>query len=189
MEELLKTFMSQMNHQFSLLTKEIHEIKDGVASLEGRMDKLEGKVDTLEGRIDKLEGRITALEENQSKLIKNQNELKQTINQHATEFRSHFKKIEEELKQHREAFNIYAADLSSVKTNVEYLSGKTGVHDMKINNIEKSSKYNLLFPLPLFFISCFKIKLLQSSLKKIRFLHFQKNYWYNKGEIKQLYEQ
>ncbi|MBO1511921.1 hypothetical protein [Metabacillus bambusae] len=112
MEELLESFMSQMNQQFALLSKGIGELKD---SLDGRMDSLERRMDSLEGRMDKLE--------------KNQENLVLTVKQNATEFRSHFVKIESELEQHRDAFKI--------KTDVEFLSGKTGIHDTKINNIEK----------------------------------------------------
>jgi hypothetical protein len=81
MEELLKSFMSQMNQQFALLSKEIVELKESVNRIEGRM-----------------------------------------VKQNASEFRSHFVKIETELEQHRD---------------IEFLSAKTGIHDTKINNIEK----------------------------------------------------
>ena len=113
MEELLNSFMSQMNQQYALLSKGIGELK---VSLEGRMVSLEGRMDKLE---------------------KNQENLALTVKQNATEFRRHFVKIETELEQHRDAFKIYAADLNKVKTDVELLSGKTGIHDTKINNIEK----------------------------------------------------
>lgn len=116
MEELLNSFMGQMNQQFALLSKGIGELKDSVHRLEGRMDSLEGRMDKLE---------------------KNQENLTLTVKQNATEFRSHFVKIETELEQHRDAFKIYAADINKVKTDVEFLSGKTGIHDTKINNIEK----------------------------------------------------
>jgi hypothetical protein len=46
-------------------------------------------------------------------------------------------KIETELEQHRDAYKIYATDLNKVKIDIEFLSGKTGIHDTKINNIEK----------------------------------------------------
>jgi chromosome segregation ATPase len=113
MEELLKSFMSQINQQCALLSKEIGELKE---SLEGRMDRLEGRMEKLE---------------------KNQENLALTVKQNATEFRSHYVKIETELEQQRDAYKIYATDLNKVITDIEYLSGKTGIHDTKINNIEK----------------------------------------------------
>jgi chromosome segregation ATPase len=165
LEELLKTFMNQIEQKFSQLSKDIVELKQGVTRIEGRMDsfegkmekfegrmdRLDGKMEKLEGRMDRLEGKIgnlegrmdnlevgmVNLEGRQLNLENNQQDLNLSVQHYASEFRSHFGKIETELKQNRDAFKIYAVDLHHVKTDVEFLSGKTGIHDTKINNIEK----------------------------------------------------
>ena len=144
MEELLKTFMEQMNTQFSQLSNkvdhlatDITELKEGVSRLEVRMDRLENRMDGLETKVDGLEARMDKLENRQLNLEKNQQGFTLSLERYATEFRSHFKKVEDELVQHRDAFKIYSTDLNSVKAGVEFLSGKTGVHDTKINYLEK----------------------------------------------------
>ena len=55
------------------------------------------------------------------------------LNNMLTEFRNQIQKIEEELVQRRDALKV-SEDVNYVKVGVEFLSGKTGVHDMKLNS-------------------------------------------------------
>lgn len=108
--------------------------------MDTQFSKLSDKVDHLATEIGELKQAVSSLETRQLQLEKNQQGLALSVECYATEFRSHFKKIEDELVQHWDAFKIYSLDVNSVKVGVEYLSSKTGVHDMKLNDLEKRIK-------------------------------------------------
>ncbi len=115
MEEILKGFMDhfdkKMNHfdkKLDYLSKDVTDVKDGLSRIETRIDSLEIRMDSLETRMDNLETKVEDM---------------------ASEFRSHFVKIESELEQHR--------DLNDVKSGLMFLSSKVGIHDTKINMIEE----------------------------------------------------
>ena len=91
---------------------------------------VEERFESIDKRFESFDRRFTNLEKSQQQLVT-------TIENQASEFRSHFVKIETELDQHREAFSIYAADVHKIRTDIDYLSSKTGIHDTKLNNIEK----------------------------------------------------
>jgi chromosome segregation ATPase len=126
----LQAFMEQMNLQFSELSSNVNKLAEGMNRVEARLDNIEVRLDKVETRLDNIELRLDKLEERQDKV-----EL--TLQHVGSEFRSHFVKIENELEQNRDMFKIYAADLHHLKTDVEFLSAKTGIHDTKLNNIEK----------------------------------------------------
>lgn len=59
------------------------------------------------------------------------------IQQVSTKMRSHFKQLEKKIDQHHDAFQIVSNELKSVRIDIEYLTGKTGKHEMEIYHLKK----------------------------------------------------
>ncbi|MBO2534236.1 hypothetical protein JGZ98_00070 [Rummeliibacillus suwonensis] len=64
-------------------------------------------------------------------------DLQLELRNNQTENRSHFKHIESRLEQQQHTFQIVADELKNVKIDIDYLSQKTGIHDMEINNLKR----------------------------------------------------
>ncbi|MBM7605364.1 septation ring formation regulator EzrA [Metabacillus crassostreae] len=130
MEELLKAFMKSIDSKFTTMEGKFESIDKRFANVEEKFESIDRRFANVEEKFESIDRKFTKLENNQQHIIT-------TIENHASEFRSHFVKIETELEQHREAFSIYAADVHKIRTDIDYLSSKTGIHDTKLNNIEK----------------------------------------------------
>lgn len=118
MDKVLQ-FMISIEKKLDHISNDVHDIKDGIVRLEGRMEHLETRVDSLETRIDNLETKIDNM---------------------TTEFRSHFVKIETELEQHRGAFKVYEMNVNDLKSGVNHLSSQMGIHDTRIKVMEERLK-------------------------------------------------
>lgn len=125
MEKVLQ-FMTSIEKKLDHISKDVHDVKDGIVRLEGRMDNLESRMEAIDGRMEHLETRMDNLETK--------------VDNMTSEFRSHFVKIETELDQHRGAFKVYEMNLNDLKSGVYHLSSQMGIHDTRIKVMEERLK-------------------------------------------------
>jgi len=144
MEELLKSFMNHIDKKFEQIDKKFEQIDKRFEQIDKRFEQIDKRFEQIDKRFNTVDGKLNSITEEVkdlksgfARLERRQSALEENLNNFATESRSHFKKVEEELEQHRDAFKIYSLDLNRVKTDVDYLSSKTGIHDTKLNYIEK----------------------------------------------------
>jgi len=126
-------FMISIEKKLDHISKDVHDVKDGIVRLEGRMDNLESRMETIEGRMEHLEKRVDSLETRMDNL-------ETKVDNMTTEFRSHFVKIETELEQHRGAFKVYEMNVNDLKSGVNHLSSQMGIHDTRIKVMEERLK-------------------------------------------------
>ncbi|TXC85944.1 hypothetical protein FS935_19140 [Metabacillus litoralis] len=98
------------------------------------MKSIDSKFMTIEEKIESLSNDISELKKNISNLENNQQHLATTNENQSSEFRNHFIKLENTLEQQRESFH---KNINKLSIDIDYLSSKTGIHDTKLNNIEK----------------------------------------------------
>jgi chromosome segregation ATPase len=104
----------ELEETLKQILNELKNLKEGQDRIEVRVDKLDGKVDKIEEKVDKLELKVDTL---------------------SSELRSNFKFINDKLDEHRKVFEVVSDEIKGVKVDIEYLSSKTGRHDMELNNI------------------------------------------------------
>ncbi|GGK22619.1 hypothetical protein GCM10010965_14410 [Caldalkalibacillus thermarum] len=51
-----------------------------------------------------------------------------------------FRHLETKLDQHQKVFGVVADKVRNIEYSIDFLSEKTGKHDMKINSIQKTLK-------------------------------------------------
>jgi hypothetical protein len=105
-------------------------LKEELQPIHDRLGKLE------EGQL-RLEQNQKRLEERQQCLEENQLRLEEKLDNFIIETRSHFKKVEDELEQHRHMFNKW----KNIEIDIDYLSAKTGKHDIEINKLKKKLEF------------------------------------------------
>jgi exonuclease VII large subunit len=88
-------------------------------------------------RLARLEEGQLRLEQNQQRLEERQQRLEEKLDNFIIETRSHFKKVEDELEQHRRMFNKW----KNIEIDIDYLSAKTGKHDIEINKLKKKLEF------------------------------------------------
>lgn len=144
MEELLRSFMNhidkkfeEINQRFEQIDQKFEKIDQRFEQIDKRFEQIDQRFNVVDGKLSNLTSEVKDVKTGFARLERRQSALEESLNNFATESRSHFKKVEEELEQHRDAFKIYSSDLNRVKTDVDYLSSKTGIHDTKLNYIEK----------------------------------------------------
>ena len=119
-------FMISIEKKLDHISNDIHDVKDAIVRLEGRMEHLEIRMGSLETRVGSLETRMDNLETK--------------VDNMTTEFRSHFVKIETELEQPRGAFKVYEMNVNDLKSGVYHLSSQMGIHDTRIKVMEERLK-------------------------------------------------
>jgi chromosome segregation ATPase len=97
----------ELEEALKQILNELKNLKEGQDRIEVRVDKLDGKVDKLELKVDTL----------------------------SSELRSNFKFVNDKLDEQRKVFEVVSDEIKGVKVDIEYLSSKTGRHDMELNNI------------------------------------------------------
>lgn len=137
MEELLRSFMNHIDKKFEEINQRFEQIDQKFEKIDQRFEQIDQRFNVVDGKLSNLTSEVKDVKTGLVRLERRQSALEENLNNFATESRSHFKKVEEELEQHRDAFKIYSSDLNRVKTDVDYLSSKTGIHDTKLNYIEK----------------------------------------------------
>ena len=137
MEELLRSFMNHIDKKFEEINQRFEQIDQKFEKIDQRFEQIDKRFNEVDGKLNNLTNEVKDVKTGFARLERRQSALEESLNNFATESRSHFKKVEEELEQHRDAFKIYSSDLNRVKTDVDYLSSKTGIHDTKLNYIEK----------------------------------------------------
>jgi chromosome segregation ATPase len=108
----LKTDVSGLKQGQGRLETDVSGLKTDVSGLKQGQGRLETKVDRIETKVDRL----------------------------TTELRSNFKFTNDKLDEHRQVFDVVSDGLKGLKIDVEFLSSKSGVHDMEINNIKNKLK-------------------------------------------------
>ncbi|MEO2077620.1 MAG: hypothetical protein ABGX20_19980 [Bacillus sp. (in: firmicutes)] len=83
MEELLKQMMNQMHLQFEKINKGFEQIDQQFIGINQRLDRVENSIQAL----------------------------KDTVENNASEFRSHFKHIENKLENHDRMFDVVAEEM------------------------------------------------------------------------------
>ncbi|BDG46550.1 hypothetical protein [Parageobacillus sp. KH3-4] len=150
-QELIELFRSVLKEELQPVHEQLARLEEGQQRLEEnqlrleerqqrleeRQQRLEERQQRLEERQQRLEERQQRLEEQQQRLEERQQRWEEKLDNFIIETRSHFKKIEEELADHRRMFELLSNDWRSAKIDIEYLSAKTGKHDMEIHQIKK----------------------------------------------------
>ncbi|OAT74597.1 hypothetical protein [Parageobacillus thermoglucosidasius] len=134
---VLKEELQPVHEQLARLEEGQQRLEENQLRLEERQQRLEERQQRLEERQQRLEERQQRLEEQQQRLEERQQRWEEKLDNFIIETRSHFKKIEEELADHRRMFELLSNDWRSAKIDIEYLSAKTGKHDMEIHQIKK----------------------------------------------------
>jgi hypothetical protein len=112
-------------------------LKEELQPIHERLGRLEEGQQRLEENQLRLEERQQRLEERQQRLEERQQRWEEKLDNFLIETRSHFKKIEEELAEHRRMFELLSNDWRNAKIDIDYLSAKTGKHDAEIHQIKK----------------------------------------------------
>ncbi|SFA44955.1 hypothetical protein SAMN05192569_100872 [Parageobacillus thermantarcticus] len=150
-QELIELFRSVLKEELQPVHEQLARLEEGQQRLEEnqlrleerqqrleeRQQRLEERQQRLEERQQRLEERQQRLEEQQQRLEERQQRWEEKLDNFIIETRSHFKKIEKELADHRRMFELLSNDWRSAKIDIEYLSAKTGKHDMEIHQIKK----------------------------------------------------
>ncbi|MGJ3203842.1 MULTISPECIES: hypothetical protein [Geobacillus] len=121
----------------SVLKEELQPIHERLDRLEAGQQRLEERQQRLEERQQRLEERQQRLEERQQRLEEQQQRLEEKLDHFIIETRSHFKKIEDELADHRRMFEILSHDWRNANIAIEYLNHKIGQHDLEIYQLKK----------------------------------------------------
>ncbi|EPR26727.1 hypothetical protein QWV57_12330 [Geobacillus zalihae] len=121
----------------SVLKEELQPIHERLDRLEAGQQRLEERQQRLEERQQRLEERQQRLEEQQQRLEEQQQRLEEKLDHFIIETRSHFKKIEDELADHRRMFEILSHDWRNANIAIEYLNHKIGQHDLEIYQLKK----------------------------------------------------
>lgn len=129
MEELLKSFMGHIDKKFDQIDKRFEQIDKRFEQIDKRFEQIDKRFEHMDKRFDDMSEEMRDMKISITRLEDRQSSLELKMDNTASEFRSHFGKIETELKQHREAFKIYASELHYVTLDVNYLNAKIGVHD------------------------------------------------------------
>jgi archaellum component FlaC len=90
MEKLLEQMMEQMNRQFEKIDSRFDEV-------DKRFDAVDKRFDSVDQRLDIVEGSIKSLQV--------------TVENNASEFRSHFRHIENKLENHDKMFEMVSEEL------------------------------------------------------------------------------
>ncbi|EQB95078.1 MULTISPECIES: hypothetical protein [Geobacillus] len=121
----------------SVLKEELQPIHERLDRLEAGQQRLEERQQRLEERQQRLEERQQRLEEQQQRLEEQQQRLEEKLDHFIIETRSHFKKIEDELADHRRMFEILSHDWRNANIAIEYLNHKIGQHDLEMYQLKK----------------------------------------------------
>ncbi|AGE23005.1 hypothetical protein GHH_c24940 [Geobacillus sp. GHH01] len=91
----------------------------------------------LKEELQPIHERLDRLEAGQQRLEEQQQRLEEKLDHFIIETRSHFKKIEDELADHRRMFEILSHDWRNANIAIEYLNHKIGQHDLEIYQLKK----------------------------------------------------
>jgi chromosome segregation ATPase len=150
-QELIELFRSVLKEELQPIHERLGRLEEGQQRLEEnqlrleerqqrleeRQQRLEERQQRLEERQQRLEERQQRLEEQQQRLEERQQRWEKKLDNFIIETRSHFKKIEEELVEHRRMLELLSNDWRNAKIDIDYLSAKTGKHDAEIHQIKK----------------------------------------------------
>jgi hypothetical protein len=125
----------------SVLKEELQPIHERLARLEDGQLRLEQNQQRLEERQQRLEENQLRLEKRQQHLEENQLRLEEKLDNFIIETRSHFKKVEDKLEQHRHMFELASNKWKNIEIDIDYLSAKTGKHDTEINKLKKKLEF------------------------------------------------
>ncbi|MGG2972435.1 hypothetical protein [Geobacillus stearothermophilus] len=115
-----------------------HELVELLRSvLKEELQPIHERLDRLEAGQQRLEERQQCLEERQQRLEERQQRLEEKLDHFIIETRSHFKKIEDELAEHRRMFEILSHDWRNANIAIEYLNHKIGQHDLEMYQLKK----------------------------------------------------
>lgn len=98
---------------------------------------MEDKLDSILEYLAGLKHGQEELQKNQRILLQSQNRLEEKLDNLALETRSGFRHTRLSLDDHQEVFSLVSDQIRNLQTEVDYLSGKTGLHDTKINSLER----------------------------------------------------
>ncbi|WP_276210449.1 hypothetical protein [Heyndrickxia coagulans] len=82
-----------------------------------------------------LKSDVSGLKNDVSSLKAGQERIETKVDNLTLELRSNFKFTNDKLEEHKKVFTVVSNELKGVKGDIEFLSGKTGRHDTKINHI------------------------------------------------------
>ncbi|GAB6889227.1 hypothetical protein [Geobacillus stearothermophilus] len=91
----------------------------------------------LKEELQPIHERLDRLEAGQQRLEERQQRLEEKLDHFIIETRSHFKKIEDELAEHRRMFEILSHDWRNANIAIEYLNHKIGQHDLEMYQLKK----------------------------------------------------
>ncbi|UOR11292.1 hypothetical protein [Halobacillus amylolyticus] len=89
----------------------------------------------MEKKLDSILEYLELLKHGQERLEENQERLEEKIDHLSSETRSGF--TDENSEDYKEIFKGVSRQMRNLQIDVDFLSGKTGKHDLKLNRIEK----------------------------------------------------
>lgn len=131
MEETLKLILSEIKS----LKTDMSELRQDVTGLKGDVTDLKQDVTGLKGDVTDLKQDVNDLKEDVSSLNEGQERIENNVDNLLSELRSNFKYTNDKLDEHRHIFDVVSNEMKGVKVDIDYLSSKTGKHDMELNNI------------------------------------------------------
>jgi chromosome segregation ATPase len=139
--------LNQILFEIKDMKKDITELKQGqgrlesdVLSLKQGQERLESDVSGLKSDVSGLKTDVSGLKQGQGRLETKVDRIETKVDRLTTELRSNFKFTNDKLDEHRQVFDVVSDGLKGLKIDVGFLSSKSGIHDMEINNIKNKLK-------------------------------------------------
>ena len=130
MEDLIKQLMSQMDKRFDQMDQGFEQVEQRFDQMDKRFEQVDKRFEQMDQGFDKIDTRFDKVENDIE-------ELKKVVSDNQTENRSHFKHIESTLDQLQSTFQVVVKEINAVKIDTEFLSRRTGKHDVEINNLNQ----------------------------------------------------
>ncbi|CEG29052.1 hypothetical protein [Bacillus sp. B-jedd] len=112
-------------------------IENRLDGMDQRFEGIENRIDGMDQRFEGIEIRLNGIDVRLDGIDSRLETLTETVNNHATEFRSHFKRIETKLDEQEKVFTVVADEIKGFKYDISHLSAKSGIHETEISNLKK----------------------------------------------------
>ena len=139
---IVEEILNQILHELKDVKQDLNGVKQDIKDLKQGQERLETRIASLDERQGRLESKMANFEDGQGrletrmvKLEDGQGRLETKVDNLSLELRSNFKFTNDKLDEHKKVFDVVSDEIKSINVNIDYLSSKSGKHDMELNNI------------------------------------------------------
>lgn len=137
MEKLFKQLIEQMNSRFDKLDDDIQLLGEEVSEIQKEVLGTNKEISNIRSEITDIKTDVNDMKTEVKDIKTDVSDIKEVVTNHAIENISHFKYIERKLDEQNNLFTVVESELKKVKIDIEYLSSKTGKHDVEIYNLNQ----------------------------------------------------